>query len=173
MGISNSIKMYSDLSNTNKSSDISSTISGMKNLADGYEILAKGISSLNREINKIDTDKLIALKNLTGSIVLLSLMDSEQFEKMMNALEDKAKIFVDVMNDIDGSSIEVGKGSKAASLSTINTISKSNRQPKNMDDIFAIMQSVDSKLSTIAKSNDNLSKYVDEIRSSDIGIRKK
>jgi hypothetical protein len=35
------------------------------------------------------------------------------------------------------------------------------------------MQSVDARLAVIARSNDNLSKYVDEIRGSDLDIKKK
>jgi hypothetical protein len=99
-------------------------------------------------------------------------MDSDQFEKMMDSLEDKAKIFVNVMNDLE-SSEQVGRGTKAASLSSISSSTGTNTPTKSIDDLFGIMQSVDARLAVIVRSNDNLSKYVDEIRGSDLDIKKK
>ena len=176
--VSNNVKTYIDLAKYLANSGVSSVggmigiVFGMRSLADGYDKLAEGVNKLGTELDKIDTEKLTALKNLTGSIVLMSLMDSDQFESMMDALEDKAKIFVGVMNDMT-SSEEVKKGSKGASLGLIKSVGGKPSQERTMNDLFNVMSSVNQKLSLIAKSNDNLSKYVDEIRSSDIDLKKK
>ena len=176
--VGNNVRKYVDLAKYLSDSGVDSvggvlgTIFGMRSLADGYSQLAKGVKNLGGELDKIDLEKLTALKNLTGSIVLLSLMDSDQFEKMMDSLEDKAKIFVNVMNDLE-SSEQVGRGTKAASLSSISSSTGTNTPTKSIDDLFGIMQSVDARLAVIARSNDNLSKYVDEIRGSDLDIKKK
>jgi hypothetical protein len=176
--VGNNVRKYVDLAKYLSDSGVDSvggmlgTILGMRSLADGYSQLAKGVKNLGGELDKIDLEKLTALKNLTGSIVLLSLMDSDQFEKMMDSLEDKAKIFVNVMNDLE-SSEQVGRGTKAASLSSISSSTGTNTPTKSIDDLFGIMQSVDARLAVIVRSNDNLSKYVDEIRGSDLDIKKK
>lgn len=151
-------------------SDVSETIS---NLSKSYDSLSNSLSNLGNTIDQLDMEKLSAVKNLTGSIVLLSLMDSDQFENMMDALEEKASIFVDIINDIDKSDSErVKKGTKAGVTSTIKTSTKNTPVEKNMNDIYSVMVSVDQKLSFIVKSNDNLSKYVDEIRGdSDLSIK--
>ena len=176
--VSNNVKTYIDLAKYLADSGVSSVggmlgiVFGMRSLADGYDKLAEGVNKLGTELDKIDTEKLTALKNLTGSIVLMSLMDSDQFESMMDALEDKAKIFVGVMNDMT-SSEEVKKGSKGASLGQVKSSQGSTTKAKTMDDLFNVMNSVNQQLSSIARSNDNLSKYVDEIRSSDIDLKRK
>jgi hypothetical protein len=177
--VSNNVKTYVDLAKyivdtDSDDLDIEDVTDGMVELANGYSLLADGVAQLNTQLEQIDLEKLTALKNLTGSIVLLSLMDSDQFEDMMDALEDKAEIFIDIMNDLDTSSAEkVQKGAKAATVTPVKSGAKAGPPPKSMDDLFKVMQSVDQRLASIAKNSDNLSKYVDEIRSSDIDLKKK
>ena len=176
--ISNNVRTYVDLAKYIQDSGVGTLgvigmVFGMRKLASGYERMAEGVSKLGKELDKIDTDKLLALKNLTGSIVMLSLMDSDQFEKMMNALEDKAKIFVNIMNDIESSNEPITKGTKGAGGSLIKQNIKGGDQQKTINDLYGVMVSVNQNLSTIAKSNDNLSKYVDEIRGGDLSLKKK
>jgi hypothetical protein len=174
--ISSNVKTYVDLAKYLSESGVNSvggmlgTILGMSSLATGYSQLAKGVKNLGSELDKIDLEKLTALKNLTGSIVLLSLMDSDQFEKMMDALEDKAQIFIDVMNDLDKSGPEKVKGgTKGAPSGQVKGKGAPTGPPeRTIGDLYSIMQQVNQNLTNIASSNDNMSKYVDEIRSSDI-----
>jgi hypothetical protein len=171
-GVANSIRTFSDISNfldSGKFGNIDNSIDNMKKISDGYSELAKGLSKLGGELNKIDTDKLQALKNLTGSIVLMSLMDSDQFEKMMSALEDKAKIFVGVLNDLDAG--ESTKGLKAGT-SAVKPGGSTGDNQRTINDLYSVMASVDSRLASIAKSNDNVSKYVDEIRTGESPLKK-
>ena len=170
--LANNIKSFIDLSNfldNNKVGNIDNSVDNMKKISDGYSELAKGLSKLGGELNKIDTDKLQALKNLTGSIVLMSLMDSDQFEKMMSALEDKAKIFVGVMNDLDAGE---SSNNLKTGTSAVKTPTAASEKQATITDLYNIMSSVDRRLSSIAKSNDNVSKYVDEIRTSDTTLKK-
>lgn len=178
--VSNNVKTYVDMAKYIVDSeaddlDIDDITDGMVELANGYALLADGVAKLNTQLEQIDIEKLTALKNLTGSIVLLSLMDSDQFEDMMDALEDKAQIFIDVMNDLDKSEPEKVKGgTKGATTGQVKGKAAPAGPPaKTMNDLYTIMQQVDQKLANIAKTNDNMSKYVDEIRSSDIDLKKK
>jgi hypothetical protein len=98
-------------------------------------------------------------------------MDSEQFSKMMDTLEDKSKILLDVMENTAKRS-EKPEGNRQT-ITPIKSGPVAGTSAKSMDDLFRVMQSVDQKLASIAKSNDNLSKYVDEIRSSDIDLKGK
>jgi hypothetical protein len=181
--LSNSVKIYMDMIKNvsdvkSKNKLISDVVDGIRNLfsfsqVTGMERLAKGVDTLSEALNKIDADKLNALKNLTGSVVLMSLMDAEQFNKMMDAFESKAKIFVDVMNDIDSKSSEVGKGTKGAATTPVRAgKGPAGPPPKNMDDLYNVMTQAVRQLGVIAKSNDNLSKYVDEVRSGDNTLKK-
>jgi ribosome-binding factor A len=170
--LANNIKSFIDLSNfldSNKSGNVDNSIDNMMKISNGYTELSKGLSKLGGELNKIDTEKLMALKNLTGSIVLMSLMDSDQFEKMMSALEDKAKIFVGVMNDLDAG--ETSQGLKTSTSAVKSGVGSNNNQ-RTINDLYSVMASVDSRLASIAKSNDNVSKYVDEIRTGESPLKK-
>lgn len=172
MGLSNSVKQYVELAKYLSASGVTSAggllgvIFGFKSLADGYEQLAKGVGKLGEELNKVDTEKLMALKNLTGSIVLLSLMDVDQFEAMMDALEDKAQIFIDIMNDLDKAEAEkVEKGKKSAPASTVKTgEKKKGPPPKSMDDVYKVLDAINMKLGNIDKSSSNISVYINEVR---------
>jgi hypothetical protein len=42
-----------------------------------------------------------------------------------------------------------------------------------MSDLFSVMEAIDMKMGELVSSNDNLSKYVDEIRSDDLNLKKK
>ena len=41
-----------------------------------------------------------------------------------------------------------------------------------MNDLYAVMKQVDFRLASISKSSDNISKYVDEIKSGDLNLKK-
>lgn len=176
--VSDNVKQYVELAKYlseagyNTTGGLLGVVFGMNSLSKGYMNLAKGVKQLGSELDKIDVEKLNALKNLTGSIVLISLMDSDQFEKMMDSLEEKASIFVDIINDLDSETTKVSKGTKAVGGIGVKT-GKSGGTTATMDDLMQIMSSVDRRLASIARSNDNLSKYVDEIRTSDVSLRRK
>jgi hypothetical protein len=70
-------------------SGINDTVWGLWKLSSGYSELAKAVQKLNKELDELDVDKLNALKSFNSSVVLLSLMDPEQFSDMMKELEDK------------------------------------------------------------------------------------
>lgn len=146
--LSNSIKTYVDLVEYVSDSDVDvfsvlNTLSvshGLFKLAEGYNKLADSISKLGGSINGLNLEKLDSVNRLSGSIILMSLMDNEQFEKMMDALEEKAGIFVKAMNEIEGDSetsgfnlskIKIGGSSDDSNqqiISILNQISQNTGQ---------------------------------------------
>lgn len=140
--------------------DKSSEISRM---ADDYDRLSDSITNLSSSIESINIEKISALKTLSGSIVLMSLMDSDQFSNMMDTLESKAKIFVDVINDIES-------GTTGKQL-TINTAANKPSGP-GMQDVINVMNRIDARLGQISSTSNNISDYVTELRSSKkVGIK--
>ena len=130
--------------------------SGISKMADDYAKLATSIGKLSSSIQTIDIEKITALKTLTGSIVLMSLMDSDQFKSMMDALENKAKIFVDVIKDVEGS----------VSSTELSIKASSNKESgPSISDVLNVMNRMDSRLGQIVATNNNISGYVNEIRS--------
>jgi phage-related protein len=137
-----------------------------KQLSDSVEELVNSMSKLN---TNVDLDKLSAINSLTGSIVMLSLMDSEQFSKMMDALEDKSKILLDVMENVSKRT-EKSEGS-VSMVTPVKTGGTSTPAGKSIDDLYNIMAMADQKLGSIQKSNENVSKYINEIRSGEVKLK--
>ena len=79
MWITETTSKYKSGSLIKRTKDWWNNLSGVSKV---YSDLAKGVGKLNSELENLDVEKLNALKSLTGSIVLMSLMDSEQFNKM-------------------------------------------------------------------------------------------
>jgi archaellum component FlaC len=139
----------------------SSEIARMSN---DYNKLATSIGNLGSAIQSLDIERITALKTFTGSIVLMSLMDSSQFESMMDKLESKAKIFVDVINDVTNST---------QGTVSIKSAATNKESGPGLQDVINVMNRIDSKLSQISTSNDNISRYVNEIRTPTAGIKKR
>jgi hypothetical protein len=102
--LSQNINSYINIIKSVEESDadydsVSDMADSMVELAKAYDKLGTAIQGLNGQLGGVDLEKMTMLKNLTGSVVMLSLMDSDQFESMMDSLESKAKILLDVVND--------------------------------------------------------------------------
>ena len=164
--ISNSIKKYIDLSEylATKGMGISSlgmisVVFGMSSMAIAYYQLAESVAKLTSSMKDLDLDKLNALKSLSGNIVLMSLIDSSQFEQMMDALDSKSNVLSGIFNDL------FGKGnSESASVTTGSSKGKSN------DDIYNVLSSMNGNLAQIASntagSHATLKEHLNEVRNS-------
>jgi hypothetical protein len=102
--LSQNINSYINIIKSVEESDadydsVSDMADSMVELAKAYDKLGTAIQGLNGQLGGVDLEKMTMLKNLAGSVVMLSLMDSAQFESMMDSLESKAKILLDVVND--------------------------------------------------------------------------
>jgi len=119
--LSASIQSYIEITkNLNGSGSTSSEllryVDGMTKLAEAYDKLSRALNKLNSEVNKIDKEKMDTLKNMAGSVVLLSLMDSSQFDKMMMSLESKAKMFVEFFDKTAKQSLKEAPGYPTAEV---------------------------------------------------------
>ena len=173
--MSDNIKAYVDIIEylQNKNVDAFSFIDtlsityGLTKLSQGYDKLAASVKSLTNSLNTLDVEKLTALNRLTGGIILMSLMDSDQFEKMMDALEAKAGIFVKVIEEL-----EQEKGSK--SFGTIGSIKTGGSQTNSTDQQMLIeLQGINLKMGMVANSCRAFVSYIDEIRGANNNFKTK
>lgn len=137
---------------------------GILQIANAYSKLNSSLSSLSSTIQNIEVEKLSALKNLTGSIVLMSLMDSTQFETMMDSLEEKAKVFVDVINELPSSdSPTKTEGVKSPG-------SPGSVQDETSKQMLTVLASIDTKLGSISTDAKSISKYIKSL-DTDTGLK--
>ena len=144
-------------------SNITSMSDGISKMASSYDKLSDSVKKLSSSFQTLDVNKLTALKTLSSSVVLMSLMDSDQFESMMDALEKKSNIFKDILDEVNEGTVSRDIKIKPASIPN---------QQKPLDDILTVMQQMNSKLGFIVSNSDNMSRYVNEIRTNKVNIKK-
>ena len=132
------------------------TSSGIARMANDYDKLANSVKNLSNSLQSLDIEKMTALKTLSSNIVLMSLMDPDQFEEMMDALDEKTEVFVDFIKNIE-------EGTAGREL-TIKTFSRKDQSGATMNDLLNAMNVMNNRLAVIASSSDNISSYVNEIR---------
>jgi len=165
--LSQNINSYINIIKSVEESDadydsVSDMADSMVELAKAYDKLGTAIQGLNGQLGSVDLEKMTMLKNLTGSVVMLSLMDSAQFESMMDSLEDKAKILLDVVNDTKESTAKqtattppaVGaKGGAKVNTTSVKTStpkeSESDKMMKELGLSLAGLQSVVSQIASV------------------------
>lgn len=119
-------------------------------LSNGVDKLSKSLISLN---GAIDVDKLYALKSLSSSVVVMSMIDPDQFDKFMVKLSDNSSTFGRVINDVvDGN---VGYNTVKTSQSFNNT--------SNDDRILEVLESMNIKLSNISNDISSVSLYLNNL----------
>jgi hypothetical protein len=143
---------------------------GLTKIANSYDALSKSVKSLSTAINSLDLQKLDSLKTLSGSVILLSLMDKEQFSKMMDELEAKTGIFVNIMDQLGGA----GAGNNK-SFGSINTVkgSSSGTKGATIDDLVAEQRQTNAYLGSMVRSCNTFVSFIDELRGSSNSIKDK
>ena len=175
-GIDTYIKLSNKISESDIDYDgIKDFSDGMVRLANAYEKLSKSLGSLNSQLSQVDIERMTMLKNLSGSIVMLSLMDSDQFESMMDALESKAKIFVDVIKDTNESvnsepkaPISANKTIKTQTPAIKTKLAVSNNENDTMEKLLSGISSLNASVSSINNIvNGTIKEYMDKKKISD------
>ena len=155
---------YLDTSNVDVFTGLTKTASlasGLIMLANAYNILGNSIMRLNSSINALDVQKIGALSTLNGTVVLMSLMDSYQFEKMMDALEDKAGIFVKIIDKISNAEAEGAKSFFEAIKGA--DITATQNSPSSQ--IIGLLSTIANNTSSLVTINTTLNSFLTEYRS--------
>ena len=160
--IGKAFETISNLNIDNKKIDTNIT-----KIANSYDKLNASLRNLNSTINTLDLEKITAIKNLTGSIVLMSLMDPTQFKLMMNALDNKSKILGNVANDLTGEKNAQNRTVQTLNVKTPNT---KNEKEATLTDIYNILSLIRNESSG---ANNSLKTLVREIRNDDNNKLKK
>jgi len=136
-------------------------VNGMVKLGNAYAKLSQSIQNFGNAINAIDAEKLSAIKSFTSNVILMSLMDPDMFEDMLDRLEDKAGVFVDAINEIDSDKEDVKKPASVNAGKGAKTPPDPNQQK-----MIQLLTAMDAKLGTIAKNSGTLADYTNELRTS-------
>jgi len=142
---------------------ISQAAMGIVKLSKAYDKLADSFSKFNGVLTKMDADKLMAFKSLAGNLALLSLMDAELFDAMLDKLEEKAGSFSDIVSQFEKQQAEsapiVGKKPGGGTVTTGGKKSDSDILGEKLDRIAASL----ADIQTVVGSQGSLSTYMSSL----------
>jgi hypothetical protein len=151
------------------SMNFKSITSNLEVLARSFDKLGDSVQKFSESINVIDDKKLNSIRTLTSNVVLLSLMDSTQFDKMMQKLEQNSAIFNKLLSDTkpkSGTGNMMGVKSSTVQLSDVKTPGKAGAiEMRRPDENVQMMQSLVAVLTDIASvvgSRGKLKEYLEE-----------
>lgn len=143
---------------------IVSAVSNIEKMAVSFDKLSKSLKSFNDSIKEIDNEKLSTINSLSSNVILLSLMDPEQFDKMMSKLEERSGVFADLVKEFEGKKKQMEQGGVTT---TVNQSVK--EQPKNLE-LQQISQKMDTMnalladISSVVGSRGTLKAYLAKIK---------
>jgi hypothetical protein len=143
---------------------IVSAVSNIEKMAVSFDKLSKSLKSFNDSIKEIDNEKLSTINSLSSNVILLSLMDPEQFDKMMTKLEERSGVFADLVKEFEGKKKQMEQGGVTT---TVNQSVK--EQPKNLE-LQQISQKMDTMnalladISSVVGSRGTLKAYLAKIK---------
>jgi hypothetical protein len=142
-----------------KGNDLEKTVSSISQLAIAFDKLGKAMTSFANSISSIDNEKLTAIKSLSSTVVLMSLLDPDQFEDMMDAMEEKSGIFGEFIEEFNNSRKEAESGGFFSSFK-----SPTSDKPKSDADILGPkldkISAVLADISTVVGSKGTLKSYL-------------
>ena len=160
-----------------KNTGILSAIGNIDLLTGAFDRLGIAIDRFTKSVDVIDAKKLESIRTLTSNVVLLSMMDPNQFETMMSKLESKSQVFNGLINDSKGKSSSssapssgsvrstgvVSMGSVNSPSSGVSSASKSstdNQSKASMDKLVTIM----ADIASVVGSKGTLMEYIESIK---------
>lgn len=105
----NIMDMISDLSDNNTNfvsnlfgpSPLQRAVSNITLLAIAFDRLGDSMNSFSNSIRNLDFDKLELVRGMSNNIILMSLMDPDMLEDVLDKIEEKGGIFAELVKDFE------------------------------------------------------------------------
>jgi len=150
-----------DLENIEKV-DFSKSQNGLVEMADQFDRLSMSIGKFSNSVESINLEKINAIRSLSSSVVLLSMMDPDQFESMMQKIESKSGVFSQLTNDME----EKTRNFKSVAVASNQT--QDNRSNELLSEKLDAMTAILADISTVVGSKGTLKNYLMSIRENQI-----
>ena len=136
--------------------------SSITSLAMAFDKLANSFTKFNRSVSDIDNDKLASIKTMSSNIVLLSLMDPDQFNSVMDGLEERSGVLGQLVEDFKAQKVDSNTGGSAIQLAPTTT--GHSEELKELSMKFDQMTAIMADISTVVGSRGALKSYLNNIR---------
>jgi hypothetical protein len=154
----------------------SNSLDTILNMATAYDKLASSLNNLSSSLNNLQQNQLDGLKMLTGNIISLSVIDPENFDKIMDVVktrsEDLKELFNNITTQLQTSQLQSQTQLQSASK-TVNAITVGNGSSteKSINDLYDEMVKSNKLLSSISSNMNTVSNFLNEMRSGDVNIK--
>lgn len=154
----------------------SNSLDTILNMATAYDKLASSLNNLSSSLNNLQQNQLDGLKMLTGNIISLSVIDPENFDKIMDVVktrsEDLKELFNNITTQLQTSQLQ-SQTQLQSSSKTVNAITVGNgsSSEKSINDLYDEMVKSNKLLSSISSNMNTVSNFLNEMRSGDVNIK--
>lgn len=144
------------------SNPLKEAVSNITLLAQAFDKLGKAMNTFSNSIQSLDADKLAAIRSLSTNVILMSLMDPDQFDEMMDKLEERSSVFGDLIKDFETKKSEATTSSSVRVSSAAGPKGKSDSQilGEKVDRMTAIL----ADISSVVGSSGTLKTYLNSIK---------
>jgi len=137
-------------------------VSNITLLAEAFDKLSTSMSGFSNSIQSLDAEKLQMIKGLTSNVILLSLMDPEMFDQMMDKLEKRGGVFNDLIKDFE----EKKEGSKSSGTvkAAVSATSQGKSDAQILGEKVDRMTALLADISSVVGSQGALKTYLNSIK---------
>jgi hypothetical protein len=131
-------------------------------MATAFDKLATSMNNFSQSIQSLDAEKLQMVKGLTSNVILLSLMDPEMFDQMMDKLEKRGGVFNDLIKDFE----EKKEGSKSSGTvkAAVSATSQGKSDSQVLGEKVDRMTAILADISSVVGSGGALKTYLNSIK---------
>lgn len=143
------------------SSPLEKILSNITLLGIAFEKLGNAVKTFTSSIQGLDMDKLSTIKGMTSNVILLSLMDADMLDDVLDKMEERSGVFADLLKSFEDSKQEsVAAKPVKGVVSASNQKSDSQILGEKIDGMTAIL----ADISTVVGSRGTLKTYLNSIK---------
>ena len=94
--------LFGKISNLFSKSPLEQAVSNITLLAMAFEKLGSSMNTFSNSIQGLDVEKLGLVKSMANNVIMLSLMDPDMLEDVLDKIEEKGGIFAELIKDFEG-----------------------------------------------------------------------
>ena len=137
-------------------------VSNVSILAVAFDKLSKSMTSFSNSIGGIDMNRLEMVKGLSSNVILLSLMDPDMLNDVLDKIESKGGVFADLVKNFEESKSNNSRPNEVVNATPVNTYKKSDAQL--LSEKVDVMTNILADISSVVGSKGTLKTYLNSIK---------
>lgn len=143
-------------------SPLEQAVSNITLLSIAFEKLGSAMNSFASSIQGMDMEKLATIREMTSNVILLSLMDADMLDDVLDKMEERSGVFAELIKNFETSKSEstISKPVRATVGNKAGEKSDAQILGEKVDNMTAIL----ADISTVVGSRGTLKTYLNSIK---------